>query len=229
MSPPGREPAAQEHHQSGCSRALVGRPAGAAKMSCRDVEQRRVSADTVHATRHFSPYLVDKISARPAPAPMGSFGEHLRSDLAPHALVAWAPAQHPRASSPRSSPGTRSAAAVSRGGSGRLSSNPRPGRSALVLPGGGPMRSVSSPPCSGSSGKKIGVGMLGSAASRPTQITRHQFFAMPAGRPTSGREHPPLGALRGSQGSDAPGPSPGAVVVASRRGWPLSGRSRGEQ
>ena len=70
---------------------------------------------------------------------------------------------------------------------------------------------------------------LSSSHVGPMQIAETPIFAAPAGRPTSAREHRPLGALRGFQGSDAPGPSPGAVVVASRRGWSLCGRSGGEK
>ncbi len=114
----------------------------------------------------FAPRPVLEISPWPSPAPTGSFREHLRSDLAPCALVVWAPAQHPRASSPRSSPGARSAAAVSRGGSGRLPSNPRPGRSALVLPGGGPMTTVPSPPGSRELRPKSDVRMFAGASCR---------------------------------------------------------------
>ena len=194
-------------------------------------QRRRSKPRARHRSRDINflqrPHL--EISAWPAPAPTGSFREHLRSDLAPRALVVWAPAQHPRASSPRSSPGARSAAAVSRDGSGRLLSNPHPGRSALVLPGGGPMRSVSSPAGPDNPWRKWGVGILSSNIPGPMQIAETPISVTPVRPPTSGREHRPLGALRGSERSDAPRPSPGAMVVASRRGWPLSGRSRGEQ
>ena len=68
---------------------------------------------------------------------------------------------------------------------------------------------------------------LSSSHMAPMQIAETPIFAMPARPPTSAREHRPLGALRGSERSDAPVPSPGAVVVASRRGWSLSGCSGG--
>eukprot|EP01045_Picozoa_sp_COSAG04_P009959 COSAG04_NODE_596_length_12255_cov_4.614018_7_plen_259_part_00 len=229
MSPPGREPAAHKHHQSGCSRALVGSLTGVTQMRVRLTCVRRTKTLLEVPNSHLCHADHLEISAWPAPAPTGSFREHLRSDLAPRALVVWAPAQHPRASSPRSSPGDRSAAAVSRDGSGRLLSNPRPGRSALVLPGRGPMRSVSSPPFPPEQWQKWDTWTLSSSPSIPVWFAETPIFAMPARPPTSAREHRPLGALRGSQGSDAPRPSPGAVVVASRRGWSLSRRSRGEQ
>ena len=177
MSPPGREPAAQEHHQSGCSRALVGSLTGVTQMGVRLTCVRRPKTLLEAPNSHLCHAWHLEISARPAPAPTGSFREHLRSGLAPCAPAVWKAAQHRRASPPRSSHGTRSAAAASGGDSGRLATNARPGRSALVLPGGGPMTTVPSPPGSRELRPKLDVRMFAGASSRPTQIAQRPILA----------------------------------------------------